>query len=142
MLDIETRLTRLENQNRWLKRLLCVFAGAALVPIVMGAARFDNPTDIEANTVVTRALVVEDVNGRERAILTVEENGAASLSLFGARPDRPGIKLTVAKDRTDSFVVLQNTPGGAGLGLKKGDTPRGAFIMGTDGNVDLHAAKE
>jgi hypothetical protein len=142
MLDIESRLTRLENQNRWLKGLLCVLAGAALIPIAMGAARTEKPTDIAADTVIAKTLIIEDINGKERAILTVENSGAASLSLFGAQPDRAGIKLTVANDRTDSFVVLQNTPGGAGLGLKKGDEPRGAFIMHADGNVDVHAAKE
>ncbi len=109
MHDIETRLAKLERENRWLKRAGAVFATVALVVVFCSAKDAPKRTVIEANEIR-----IVDSTGFLRGTLGVDKaDGAVGLALMGADGT---LRLAVQTFPSGSPTIQLDTPAGNGTG--------------------------
>lgn len=100
MIDMETRVRRLERTNRWLAVGLVLAAGAA---VAMGAARNGDEKIIRADKVITRSISVVRPNG-EIAILLDANKGFPLMSVYDIK-EAARIILGIDEGGTASATV-------------------------------------
>ncbi len=140
---MESRLNRLERQNRSLRRLVfsvCLLAGLATVAGAVSQ---------ESRVVEAERFVLRDAAGARRAVLTVID-GRAALALL--RDERPRLVLTESEDFVG--LTMHNGEGVSRVTLgavaenaaffvndDKGQ-PRAVLAVGKDGQpgLELHDA--
>jgi hypothetical protein len=88
-MSVEERLSRLERQNRWLKRLGALAIAVGAVVVLVAQAREKEPQHL-----VVKSLGVKDEDGRVRALLDVAPNGSVSLWL-GAKGEKLGLEFPI-----------------------------------------------
>ncbi len=109
MHDIETRLAKLERENRWLKRAGAVFVTTALVVVFCSAKDAAKPTIIEA----TEFRIV-DSKGFLRGALGVDKaDGEVGIGLLGADGRR---RFLVQVSPSGSPMVQLEVPAGNAIG--------------------------
>lgn len=100
MIDIETRVRKLERQNRWLAGGFLASIGAV---VAMGAAQKGDEKVIRADRVVTKFLSVVGPDGEAKISLLIDKD-APSILLRG-KEERPRIVMGVSGDGTAVFQL-------------------------------------
>ncbi len=139
--SVSERITRLERENRRLKRTgAAVLVGLAALA-VMGQARPNVARLIETERVVVRdlsgrtraalglapdgsaGLALADANGKLRASLTLALDGRPSLALFDGN-EKNRIALVVGPDGASSFALYdRDGESRAGLSVRADGSP-------------------
>jgi hypothetical protein len=94
----EERLSRLERQNRWLKRLGALVIAVGAVVVLGGQGRDEKPSILRVN----RLALVDD-QGRERAVLGMYSSGRDG-AMF------PGLELVDEKGRHPVTILGSAAP--------------------------------
>jgi hypothetical protein len=110
---LERELGRTKRVNRWLLAVIGVIVVAGFTALTVTRQETRVATEVRA-----RAFVVEDANGKMRAVLGVVEDGVPTLALFDANGNMRVTVGGVDKDG-DPWLVLSNAngKGGAVLGV-------------------------
>ena len=110
IMNVETRLARLESQNRWLRASIVVVALLAVVPWVMGSRQE------VLESVRTKELTIVDVKGVTRgswhSISDDQGNAVVTLELYGNPSEKDGDKEITAR--------LMATPHGSTVAADNG----------------------
>jgi hypothetical protein len=116
-MTLEQRITRLERQLRWLKRLGALAIAVGAVVVLVGQGFGEEPRTLEAT-----ALYLKDRVGKVRASFRLKRNGNPELLMLDedqspritlvVRPDQaPALNLLGKKGRAS--VVMTSTVGGS-----------------------------
>ena len=79
--DLTKRLSRLETQNRMLRKAVCGVILSAVAVFFVGAGQVDKRQADSFDTLRARRVVIGDSNGRDRLILELE-SGEPTLKMF------------------------------------------------------------
>ena len=114
---LETRVSRLENQNRWLKAFCVIFCLTVICGCSMGHAKAG--TTVEAQTLLLRdkngdiTAEMQTINGEPRLLLTgPNRQREVEISPYGVKfsHDGPALKGPIAQ-YSDLGVYLSNGDG-------------------------------
>ncbi|HVX16292.1 MAG TPA: hypothetical protein VHC22_34215 [Pirellulales bacterium] len=95
-MSVEARLTRLESQNRWLRRAVVVAVVGMVLPWVMGGK---DGKDSVQDVVRSKSLQLVDNDGEVRGGWSVAKDGLCKFTVYGtSQKGAPAIMLMANAD--------------------------------------------
>jgi hypothetical protein len=88
-MTLEQRVRKLEQENRWMRRIAALALAAVAAVVLMGQAESD-----ELPELVARSVTIKDEAGNTRAFFGTSKEGSPTLSLWGKQGFGAWLSLT------------------------------------------------